>query len=74
MGLIDKVLDMEEEATTRLILKASEKQKRINALLEEEGSEVRIRGFEVQMGKEPSVAFSIELHEEASPHGLAQPE
>ena len=62
MGLIDKLFDIEEGAACKLIIKASEKQRRINALLEEEGADVRIGNIEVQMGREPSFAFCVEPH------------
>ncbi len=59
MGILDKIIDVADDVTAKIILKASEKQKRVNELLEKEGSDVYIETFEVTMGTPPIVNFCI---------------
>lgn len=60
MSILEKVVDFGDDVGAKLIVKASEKQKRVNALLEKEGADVRISSFEIQMGTPPCITFCVE--------------
>ncbi|MGB5711560.1 MAG: hypothetical protein WBM44_11715 [Waterburya sp.] len=60
MSMLEKAIDLGDDVGAKLIMRASEKRKRVNALLEQESSDVRISSFEIQMGTPPSVTFCIE--------------
>lgn len=59
MSVLGKAADVADDVMVGLIQKASEKQQRVNALLEAKGANVRIGYFEVQMGAPPSVVYGI---------------
>ena len=58
MALGDKWFDFSDDVGLKMILKASEKKKRLNALLEEQNADVRVTSFDVQAGVPPSVSLS----------------
>lgn len=60
MNIAEKALDVADDVMVRLITRGAEKQARVNALLQEKGSNVRIGSFEVQMGTPPTVVYAIE--------------
>ena len=60
MSIVEKALDVADDVMVRLINRGAEKQARVNTLLKEQGSNVRIASFEVQMGTPATVVYAIE--------------
>ena len=63
-GISDKVMEKavdfsSDELIADTIIKAVEKQEKINRILQERGSNYRITDLELGMGVPPSVAFSV---------------
>jgi hypothetical protein len=71
MSLIDKAKELSEQAVEKAgdlagddlmvnaILRAVNKQNRVNELLKEKGSDYRISGIEVENSIPPKVSFSV---------------
>ena len=78
MSLIDKAREISEQAVEKVgdlagddlivnaILRAVNKQDRVNELLKEEGSDYRISGIEVENSIPPKVSFSVGRESEES--------
>lgn len=60
-----------DEAIANTIIKAVEKQEKVNLLLKEKGSNYRIGGIDIGMSLPPSVSFEVKRVNDVSEH---QPE
>jgi len=75
MGVIDKAKELSGQAVGQVvekvgdlggddlmantIMRGAEKQRRVNAILEEKGCEYRICGFEVENSIPPKIVFAV---------------
>ena len=71
MGLLDKAKELSGKVADRVadfssdeliaetIMKAVEKQEKVNALLKKKGSNYRVDNIELEMGIPPTVSFGI---------------
>ena len=71
MGLIDKAKELSSQAVEKVgdlggddlvvnaIIRAANKQERMNKLLEEKGSKHRVTGIEVENGIPPKIVFTV---------------
>jgi hypothetical protein len=71
MGILDKAKEISgkvsesvtsfssDEVIANTIIKAVEKQERVNAILQEKGSNYRVSGIDLGMGIPPSVTFGV---------------
>lgn len=71
MGILDKAKELSgkvsesvtefssDEVIANTIIKAVEKQEKVNNLLKEKGSNYRVSDIELEMGIPPTVSFSI---------------
>lgn len=71
MGILDKAKELSgkvsesvtsfssDEVIANTIIKAVEKQERVNAILKEKGSNYRVSGIDLGMGIPPSVTFGV---------------
>jgi len=59
------------EVIANTIMKAVEKQEKVNAILQEKGSNYRVSDIELGMGIPPTVTFGVRRTEEknGNPHG-----
>ena len=55
-----------DEVIADTIIKAVEKQEKVNAILQEKGSNYRVSDIELGMGIPPSVTFGVRRTEETS--------
>ncbi len=56
----DRVADLSsDDLIAETIMKAVEKQEKVNALLKKKGSNYRVDNIELEMGIPPTVSFSI---------------
>jgi hypothetical protein len=65
--LTDKVSDSvtefsSDEVIASAVMKAVEKQEKVNALLKEKGSNYRVSDIELQMGIPPTITFGVRRH------------
>ena len=63
-GLTDKISDSvtefsSDEVIANAIMKAVEKQEKVNALLKEKGSNYRVSDIELQMAIPPTITFGV---------------
>ena len=76
MGILDKAKELggkvsesitsfsSDEVIADTIIKAVEKQEKVNAILQEKGSNYRVSDIELGMGIPPSVTFGVRRTEE----------
>jgi len=58
--VIDKAIEFSsDELIANTIIKAVEKQEKVNKILEEKGSNYRVNDIDLQMGIPPTVVFGI---------------
>ena len=58
--VIDKTVEFSsDELIAKTIIKAVEKQEKVNKILEEKGSNYRVNDIDLQMGIPPTVVFGI---------------
>ena len=58
--VIDKTVEFSsDELIANTIIKAVEKQEKVNKILEEKGSNYRVNDIDLQMGIPPNVVFGI---------------
>jgi|TARA_B110000503_G_scaffold59190_2_gene94455 hypothetical protein len=78
MGILDKAKKLSDQVSESVtsfssdtviantIIKAVEKQERVNALLHEKGSNYRVSDIELGMGIPPTVSFGVRRLDETS--------
>ncbi len=71
MGILDKAKELtdkvsnsvtefsSDEVIATVVMKAVEKQEKVNALLKEKGSNYRVNDIELQMGIPPTITFGV---------------
>lgn len=76
MGILDKAKEIggkvsqsvmsfsSDEVIADTIIKAVEKQEKVNAILQEKGSNYRVSDIDLEMGIPPSVTFGVRRTEE----------
>lgn len=78
MGILDKAKELKDkvaesvtefssdEVIANAIMKAVEKQEKVNTILKAKGSNYRVSDFELQMGIPPTVSFGVRRLQERS--------
>ena len=76
MGILDKAKELtdkvsdsvnslsSDEVIADTIIKAVEKQERVNAILQEKGSNYRVSDIDLGMGIPPSVSFGVRRYDD----------
>ena len=71
MGILDKAKELgdkvnesvtsfsSDETIANTVIKAVEKQEKVNEILKEKGSNYRVSGMDLEMGIPPSVTFGV---------------